>query len=815
MEKNQINNFKWGVIALILVLCLSIGIVGGLAYYSTTFAPSILEQQAPVPVSQPSKTTDETSDCCGGLQHAAATVAERAGTHTATIGINVYCPVFLQDSYLLNTPAIGASDWAKMGRVDVSVDFRIVDGGYAFNLSDLEMQLRAYRGYSSKQICGFALPTNRIPANIDVWAFKLAGKTQDLNADWVLPELTENDLDFFFATTPDRQSIRVGTAIVFYDADGNIDLAKLKAAGALTLEDGTYNDFCYTADLHYIYPKSVLSIGDGVDHLYEIPQTDDVVKLVFKMQLYGLHVQGDTPITTTFDLGGGVYAGSVLNDSAIDSLKESFAGFFEETYPNYIARLNGLFWDDLWQEVRAGYIMGSDGVEMTVTARYDLDDHIKIMIDDNRSKLIFFGDDDTIDLMDYLSEMFSYAADGEMFYAFSRDRVNFLWDFEVERSQAGTYYAIFGSDKFMTTVYLRDGGELIEYGFKFCKFADMDSAGFFDLIDELIAYDYNLLHLPDPITGEYLPKHLPAITRSATKFYRDPDLTIETNGNNMSSFVTVEMVEHGLAFYAVFEARPSVTLCTRKSAKVYFPDNIDTLDLTAADAWAALDVPKDATIRGIGTSPALGAIMDSSIVSIDDAGKTFYLLYTNPLTITYKIAGRKDIAFDVAEVEWARQETETGAQLALPQSFERYFQRGAVASLTEYSFVGWTRDFVDYTQWDSDAWQTIQTVKDGSELPLYTRSLTYYAMCHNTGKELFATESYFTYAGDVKPDVPGLILKPDSDAKQGFWGSIKASFAQHADTLNKIGMAIVGIVIALIVLKLLAVVVRTVRAFKK
>ena len=37
------------------------------------------------------------------------------------------------------------------------------------------------------------------------------------------------------------------------------------------------------------------------------------------------------------------------------------------------------------------------------------------MIDDNRSKLIFFGDDDTIDLMDYLSEMFSYAADGEMF----------------------------------------------------------------------------------------------------------------------------------------------------------------------------------------------------------------------------------------------------------------------------------------------------------------------------------------------------------------------------------------------------------------
>ena len=31
MEKNQINNFKWGVIALILVLCLSIGIVGGLA----------------------------------------------------------------------------------------------------------------------------------------------------------------------------------------------------------------------------------------------------------------------------------------------------------------------------------------------------------------------------------------------------------------------------------------------------------------------------------------------------------------------------------------------------------------------------------------------------------------------------------------------------------------------------------------------------------------------------------------------------------------------------------------------------------------
>ena len=277
-----------------------------------------MEQQAPVPVSQPSKTTDETSDCCGGLQHAAATVAERAGTHTATIGINVYCPVFLQDSYLLNTPAIGASDWAKMGRVDVSVDFRIVDGGYAFNLSDLEMQLRAYRGYSSKQICGFALPTNRIPANIDVWAFKLAGKTQDLNADWVLPELTENDLDFFFATTPDRQSIRVGTAIVFYDADGNIDLAKLKAAGALTLEDGTYNDFCYTADLHYIYPKSVLSIGDGVDHLYEIPQTDDVVKLVFKMQLYGLHVQGDTPITTTFDLGGGVYAGSVLNDSAID-----------------------------------------------------------------------------------------------------------------------------------------------------------------------------------------------------------------------------------------------------------------------------------------------------------------------------------------------------------------------------------------------------------------------------------------------------------------------------------------------------------------
>ena len=120
-------------------------------------------------------------------------------------------------------------------------------------------------------------------------------------------------------------------------------------------------------------------------------------------------------------------------------------------------------------------------------------------------------------------------------------------------------------------------------------------------------------------------------------------------------------------------------------------------------------------------------------------------MYTNPLTITYKVAGRKDIAFDVAEVEWARQETETGATLALPQPFERYFQRGAVASLIEYSFVGWTRDIVDYTVWDSDDWQTVQTVNDGDELPLYASVVTFYAMCHNTGSDVKTTLKIYTH----------------------------------------------------------------------
>ncbi len=98
MNKNQINNYTWGVVALLLVLCLSIGIVGGLAYYSTTFAPSLLEQtQEVAPLTQP-KTADESSDCCGKLQQTATTVAAERATHTATIGINVYYQLLLNCS---------------------------------------------------------------------------------------------------------------------------------------------------------------------------------------------------------------------------------------------------------------------------------------------------------------------------------------------------------------------------------------------------------------------------------------------------------------------------------------------------------------------------------------------------------------------------------------------------------------------------------------------------------------------------------------------------------------------------------------------